>query len=453
MRRCLPILVLVPLVALAATVSASAGAPGTWTRLTDPTGRNTDEAGLVRTPDGVLHVFWRRHGGVGKESVVHTTVGPTGKVGGSATVLGGFGAVDNPDAIVTGDQRLRVFFAGLGSSPGEGGVVSATAPLSGAGWTREGIRVSSTTSSVGPVGAGVTGAGAPAFSYSYSFHLGFHVGLDPGASDEELQPDNQCCDYLPDVATDAAGGRTMLAWFSLAKGREGIWAQQVLPSVGAPVRAPGSVSGGNFVAGDQRTELVARRGGPGVYLAYCSGYPTCKQTMLWRVGSAKPIAAGGSPDVEDPNAAPGPDGRLWVMWHDGQHSRTIFVRRTNKAVTRFGPLLRVRPPGGATAIWKLNGEGSVGPLDLLAAVTTGSSLATWHTQVLPPLALAAARTKGTVAFRVTDAGDPVAGAKVHVGGKTLTTNAAGRASLPLAGAAKATATMGGYSPASIGIGG
>jgi hypothetical protein len=141
------------------------------------------------------------------------------------------------------------------------------------------------------------------------------------------------------------------------------------------------------------------------------------------------------------------------MWHDGQHSRTIFVRRTNKAGTRFGPLVRVGPPGGATAIWKLNGEGSLGPLDLLAAVTTGSSLATWHTQVLPPLALAAARAKGTVVFRVTDAGDPVAGAKVHVGGKTLTTNAAGRASLPIAGAAKATARMGGYSPASLAIGG
>jgi hypothetical protein len=453
MNRYLALLVaLVSVVALVSAVSASAGAPGTWTRLTDPNGRNIDEAGVVRTPDGVLHVFWKRRSGT-KESVMHTTVSPAGKAGAAGTVLAGFGSVDNPDAVVTGDRKLRVFFAGLGNTPAEGGVVSATAPLSGTGWQREGTRVSTTSSSVGPVGAGVTGRGDPVFTYTFSFHLGLHVGLQAGSTDQELQPDDQCCDYQPDVATDASGGRTVLAWFSLAKGREGIWAQQVLPTVGPRLRAPGSVTGGKVVTSDQRTAIAARVGRPGVYVAYCSGYPTCKQAKLWQVGAKNALVAGTSPDVEDVNVAAGPEGRLWVMWHDGQSARGLFVRRTNKAATRFGPLIRVAPPRGTSTIWKLNGEGSTGVLDLLTSVTTGSSLATWHTQVLAPLDLSAKRAKSTVTFRVTDAGDPVGGATIVVAGKRLTTNAAGRATTSLAGSTRATASKRGYAPASTAVGG
>jgi len=244
----------------------------------------------------------------------------------------------------------------------------------------------------------------------------------------------------------------VLAWYSNVDGRSGIWAQTVLPNAGPRLLAPGSVTGGKSIVQDQRTAIAARLGAPGVYLAYCSGYPTCKRALLWRVGTKRALAAGGSPDVEDVNIASGPDGRLWVMWHDGQNSRTLFVRRTNRAATRFGPVVRVKPPGGTSAVWKLSGEGSSGVLDLLASVTTGGSLATWHTQVRPPLAVGAARTKSTVTFRVTDAGDPVAGATVDVAGRKLQTNASGRATATLAGAATATATKRGYADASVRVG-
>lgn len=400
----------------------------------------------------MLHVFWKRQGAGSKEAIAHATVSPAGKPGGGGLVLDGFSAVQNPDAVVTPDQKLRVFFMGLDTEANEGGVVSATAPLSGAGWTQEGAHVSSSTSAVGPVGAAVAASGAPLFTYAITGRLGFHVGIDPAAADQEVQPATGCCDYLPDVATDAASGQSLLAWFSLVKGHKGTWARAVLPSVGPPLLAPGSATGGQAVGRDQRTAIAARIGGPGVYVAYCSGYPTCKRALLWRVGATKALAAGGSPDVEDVNVAPGPEGRLWVMWHDGQSSRTLFVRRTNKAATRFGPTVRVKPPGGTTTIWKLKGEGSLGALDLLASVSTGKALATWHTQVRPPLSLSAKRQKSTVTFRVTDAGDPVPGATVAVGGKKLQTNAAGTAKTALAGAAKATATMGSYAPASVRIG-
>jgi hypothetical protein len=444
------VVALVAVGALVTVAGAPAGSPGTWTRLTDPNGRNIDEVGLTRTPDGVLHVFWVREAG-GKEGIFHTPISPSGQAGSRAPVLDGFEGVDNPDAVVTGDQRLRVFFMGLGGPAETSGVVSASAALTGGAWAADG-RVSSSRSAVGSVGAGVTRAGEPAFAYSITAHLGFHVGLDAESSDQELQPDAKCCDYLPDLATDAAGGATTIAWYSNAQGRRGIWAQQVLPSLGGRVLAPGSLTRARSVGIDQRTPIAARLGAPGVYVAYCSGYPRCTRAMLWRVGAKKALPAGGSPDVEDVNVAAGPEGRLWVMWHDGQSSKTLFVRRTNKAVTRFGPLLRVNPPNGTTSVWKLKGDGSLGALDLLASVSTGKALSTWHTQVRPPLSLSAKRQKSTVTFRVTDAGDPVAGATVTVGGKKLQTNAAGTAKTSLGAAAQATAGKAGYTSASVRVG-
>jgi hypothetical protein len=298
---------------------------------------------------------------------------------------------------------------------------------------RDGTRVSSTWSSVGPVGAAVAGDGTPLFAYGMSFVLGLHVGLDPTTPDANLAPDKRCCDYVPDLATDANSKASYMAWFSNADGRVGVWAQRVAPALGPRQKAPGSAKGDNAVGQDGRTAITARLGAPGVYVAYCSGYPSCKSVLVWRQGGGV-LNAGGSPDVEDVAIAAAPEGRIWVTWHDGQNARRILARRSNKAVTRFGPTLVVVPPATTGAVWKLDGEGSRGRLDLLASVSTSGSLATWHSQVLPPLTLAAAvdQKKNTVTLTVTDVGDPVGNATISVGGKTLKTNGAGHASTTLA---------------------
>jgi hypothetical protein len=98
-------------------------------------------------------------------------------------------------------------------------------------------------------------------------------------------------------------------------------------------------------------------------------------------------------------------------------------------------------------VWRLKGEGSLGLLDVLAHVSTSGSLATWHTQVRPGLLLSV--TPGaTTRFRVTDAGDPVSGASIKVGKRTLRTNAAGLARAKLGkGRFSATASKAGYVPA------
>jgi hypothetical protein len=72
--------------------------------------------------------------------------------------------------------------------------------------------------------------------------------------------------------------------------------------------------------------------------------------------------------------------------------RRVFATRTNKAATRAGAIVSTKPPPGTSTIWRLAGEGSAGPLDVLLHVTAGGSIATWHTQVLPRLLLTAKAT-------------------------------------------------------------
>jgi hypothetical protein len=448
MKRLVTLVTLVSLLAVPSALSAPVGPPGSWTRITDKTDRNIDEVGLARTSDGVLHVLWRRLAASREEGIWHTPVSKGGKVGSASVVLAGLLAADNPDVVVMPDGRLRTFFLGLDGTLAGTGVLAASAPASGVGWTREGVRVSARRGALDSVGAGLAADGAPVFAYNMTSVLAVHFGLDPAVADVDLQPDTRCCDYSPDVATDAKTGETAVAWFSNADTREGIWARRIAPRVGPRQRAPGSVVGGDAVGTDQRTPITHRLGAPGVYVAYGGGYPTSKRVLLWRVGAARPMLVGTSADVEDVHVSPGPEGRLWVAWHDGQNAKRIFAVRTNKAATRVGPIVRVAPPKATSAIWKLNGQGSLGPLDLLASVSTPGSLATWHTQVLPKLTLRAIAGKAAVTFVVADAGDPVAGAAVKVGGKTLVTGADGRATTALAaGPHKATASKPGYSPA------
>jgi hypothetical protein len=169
------------------------------------------------------------------------------------------------------------------------------------------------------------------------------------------------------------------------------------------------------------------------------------------VGTGSPLAVAAGTRIEDVNLANGPDGRLWLMWQDSS-KRQLFTARTNPAATRIGAVVTVAPPPRTTIVWKLNGQGSLGPLDLLAHVSTPGSIASWHTQVLPGLSLRCSSRKQTVTCAVTDAGSPVAGATVKLGGKTLKTGGKGTATTSLAsGRVEATASKAGYTAATTNL--
>src|SRR5262249_46231572 len=193
-----------------------------------------------------------------------------------------------------------------------------------------------------------------------------------------------------------------------------------------------------------RTPVVTRAGTEDVYLAYCGGYPTCTQVLLWKVGSPTPVTVATGRDVEDVNLASDPDGLLWVMWEDAA-DHSLHVVRSNDDATEFGGPVAFTGPTGTDTIWKLQGNALKDSIDVLASATTPNSLATWHTNVLPGLAVDTGSGKSGITFTVTDAGEPVAGAKVKLGRKSVTTDKKGKATAKGRGVAGGTKT--GYSPA------
>ena len=421
---------------LAVGGSASGGTTTTWSRVTDTGARNIDQVALARTTDGVLHVVWTRTVGA-DETIRHAPVAGNGTVGAATTAVSGIRGVSDPDLVLMPDGSLRLFYGVVIPSPG--GIRMSSAGPSGTGWTGGG-KVSNDNTGGDP-GATSNKSGTPIFAWSSGINSYFTVG--PNA-DVLIGPSPSCCFYDLETAVDDASGQAFVAYHSNVTSAAGLFVRQIVPSLGAPQRAPGLGSGRNFLAPDHRMPLVARQGG-GVYFAYCSGYPRCLHVRAWRVGSGAVAIAPGR-DIEDVNLARGPDGRLWVMWQD---SGRIRATRTNKAATKAGAIVSVKSPPGTSSLWDVFGEGSLGPLDLFAHVSAQGGLATWHRQVLPGLTLKCSAKRTGATCRVTDAGAPVAGAKVRAGGKTATTSGSGNASLVLrSGRYAVTATKAGYSPAS-----
>jgi hypothetical protein len=444
---------------LAATASvspaSSLGPPGQWTRVTETNGINIDVVGLARTGDGVLHVAWERHEPNNRGGIWHSAIGPNGNLLGNANpIVTDWLSANFPDLIRTADGGLRVFFGGLRGAfvrDPNNGINTASAPASGATWSLQPGSVSRETASARNPGAGLTSDGTPVVAWDgLRTSAGYHYGLDPNGPEvhyvESLSTETCGCPIAPDIAVDSQSGEVVLAWNSLIRILEGVYAQTITPSGPGPARrAPGSDRWDS-----QRVGITARIGEPGVYLGYLGGSPVVDDVRLWRVGASTPVFTVPAQSARFATAAAAPEGRIWLMW---MRENRIFATRTNEDATRHGPVVSVAPPPGTTSIWRLAGEGSRGPLDVLAHVSTPGSLATWHTQVLPPLDLrvksapaAPVGKKAVVTVLVTDAGDPVPNVLVKFAGQQKRTNARGTAAFSVRqrGTLRATASRPGY---------
>jgi hypothetical protein len=434
-------------VALLLSVSAQAGPPGQWTRLPG-TVINFAEPGLARTADRTLHVVLTRRNG-NREDLIHLTVSPAGRVGAEAVALGAWSAMSHPDLLRMPDGSLRAFFGGIRSTnPGEtnNSMNTATAPAAGRPWTLQPGKAAQATYAyaTGVAGAGLARDGTPISAWSGTPGLGFHYGVEPSTADGSI-PQSGCCLYTPEIAVDAGGGQAWVGFHSNENATPGLFVNAIGPGgpQGGRRLAPGSVVNGDSIYPGNRTSLTGRIGAPGVFLFFGQGYPTFKSLALWKVDTARPQIVINADRNEHANVAAAPEGRLWLMWEvNGQ----IYAARTNRTATRVGAANVIRAPGSRT-IYRLNGEGSAGPLDLF--VNDGQAF--WHQQVLPKLQLTAKRSRRNLVFRVLDAGDPVSGATVKAGGRTLRTAANGSATLASAPSrrVKATASKAGYAPASL----
>ena len=240
-----------------------------------------------------------------------------------------------------------------------------------------------------------------------------------------------------------AAGRLWVSWCAFGSGPGGVYLRRGDVATGAPttapVRLPGSATpfGGKQYStcnlertAARRTPMVARVGG-GVFVAGSAGYPTLSRVLVWRIdasgripGGAFVVGADGAFGHQTPMLAAAPDGRVWVAWLEARPGRAmIAARRSNRAGTEWGEPVRVRAPG-AWLLGALNIAAQAGKLDVLGLMHTVSGVnSIQHTQLLPGLTLARAGTvtrpngSVTLSFRVTDAGDPVAGARVSAAGR------------------------------------
>jgi hypothetical protein len=434
MRRQYWVIVVVALLALSTGAALAAQARTTagsaWSRVSGPTQPGA-QLGLARTTDGVLHVVWNK--GATPTSIYETRVSSTGKTFGTSTVATGFDGNGGLALLTMPDGSLRLFASG-GARPGSSqyGINTFTAPAGGGSWRlQSGVAWGGAVAGAsGVIGATLTKDGQAATAWRGYAAIGVPpTSIPPNAYQGGMTESR--------LAIDEAGGGLVLSGVTNS-GKGGVYVQQVLPSRSSAVLLPLPLA-----SNDWNNGLSGRIGAPGVYVAYADA----SAARLYRYGGATKMLAKGP--FTSATACAGPDGRLWVSW--GTASEGLFVTRSNKAVTGFEPVQKLKlPQNTKDGLTYVQCEGSAGPVDLFADAFVGTAGGFWHTHVLATLSLRAAGTKGKAAFSVRDAGDPLEGVSIKVGSKRVTTGAKGQATLAVRpGSYSATATASGYAPASV----
>ncbi|HEX6582265.1 MAG TPA: hypothetical protein VF056_01595 [Thermoleophilaceae bacterium] len=450
------------LAVLLTVCAASSASAAPWKRVTTPDGASTDQVGLARTADGMLHLVWSHPTGPNTEDLNHTVITPGGGLGATTPVQSGWVSVSNA-ALVLDAGGLRAFWGGLrttDSSDPHQEVSTAVSLDGGARWALQpgSINPGGAQSYASNLAATVRPDGSTLQGFAGTLGTWVHSGLSPATPNYDYQGPLGQYGYDPNLATDASG-RSVMAWYSNASGHLGVLAQDVNPDgspIGAARTMPGT--GGMRIGMLGRTPLAPL--GPSPYVAY----PTPNQIRVWRVGAGNAPAVGrvagsGSPAVA---IAPTRDGRLWVLWTKGFGDPDVLARRTNVGARKFGAIVNGGHPKDAMQAFKLDGSAVGGALDVLGNFNIGTTATavTSHRRILPGLTLSARPSRvrrgepTEVRFTVLDAGDPVQGARVTADGESGRTNREGRVTLSINSrrAVTARATHPGYTRATRRLG-
>lgn len=414
------------------TTTAVRGTPGHWTKISTgapTTGSITFSASLYRTADDVLHVVYPKDLGPSGGQIGHAAVGANGTTVLQNDVLPTPWSIVESTPILVGDATggLRVVFGGQQTtSPGfwsDGKMYTLTAPASGSSWSLPAESVGQSGSAYGSYGTGATtlADGTPVAGYPLNSAFTWHTGT--GVDPDQSFTVPACCLY--DTAMVRSGNEVWVGWYANGgtSSTQGTFVRRIAPTLGPIIKAPGSSVGSTSVP-TERVALAARAGG-GVYMAYCAGYPTCKNVVLWKVGAARTTKIPSSRYASLIGLSAAPSGRLWLTWSN--NIPTIQAVRTNKAATKLGAVRKVGMPTGKDAVYFVGVEGGTGRGDVVINVGDGF----WHSQVVAGLTLKASPStwrhgsSKQVTFTVTDAGEKVRGALVAVGSRRCTTAAAG----------------------------
>jgi hypothetical protein len=372
-----------------ATASASTTHPRAtaraqrWSQVT-PNGMDTNaDIGLAGGAHGVLNVIWSSGENTAGHGAVHDTqIGASGAVGRPATIISGQFTVTDPAAAAV-PGHVDAIWNGITNSTGhtQGSFISAQASAGGR-WSAPAVIPPLTAApDTSSSDSAATGAdNKPWVAYFGSFALSYvHVGHPV----REIATKG-CCLYNPGFGVDGRTGATYLSYLSLISHHSGIYVQELAQTgalVGKPVHLPGSATLMN-----QRVAITADgHGRKGVYVLYGASSPFIRDLDLYRVGSRRPVRlalAPGLTNIAGEAVTPAASGALWAAWFYGDGSTPeLFVRLSNKAVSKWGKVARIGLPSGLTNLWKIyiSPEGS--KLVILALITRHGKTAYWETQV------------------------------------------------------------------------
>ncbi|HEX8975700.1 MAG TPA: hypothetical protein VF781_04225 [Solirubrobacteraceae bacterium] len=436
-----------------AALPAGAGAKVTFKRLSTVNASSAAAVAMARTANGTLHLVFQTFAGRAFSGLATMSISTSGAPGPQIPALSSW-ATTQPGLVASPTGGLTAFFGA--ANPSLFSTVWGMSSMNGgstwgAPFDVRGTGPNEALADAADVTAVMSGA-TPVLALPHAGNLVIQVGLGPTAANYQLTTPANASMTDADLAVDAATHQVVAGWRSL-NGAGGDWLQGAAP-----------ISAAQPVPGQPRNALIpsGRDKGAGVYAAYTSDG---SHVRLLRYGGGS-VAVGAVPGLAAKalGTATGPDGRIWVFWGTDSPSG-IAVTRSNRAVTRFEPLQRVN--SNAFTLYRLSGDGRLGPLDLFADeipnANTVVPAGNYYARVLPLLS-ASVKVKAikngtgkviahTVTVTVTDAGDAVPGATVAIAGKKAKTNASGVATVTVPGGSSGKATLtvthAGYQPLTL----
>jgi hypothetical protein len=371
-----------------------------WTPISQTPLRNTDRPATLLTSAGTELVTWSDPG---SGLWLWSSKGGTRQI---ETVP----FVEQPQIVQQPSGAIQIY-TGSGS-----GVERFQSGDDGATWSGPFAIVSPTTT--GPVvSAAVRPDGTPMFTQDSTFGINVFQGLN---GEQVHSVFAQCCGYAESLAV-TKGDFAQIAFWSNATSFPNLFVYEGLDGNGAQAGPGRSFGVPQTAPRDDSVPLVSSPDGL-TYMGWAAGYPTAtafavnvfnQGNLVW-----SSVVAGGSFAGADPHMALSVDGssRAWAVWSQGD---SVHARRSRSQGHHFGA-----PSALGLA------ESSVYQLSAIA-LPNGSVDAFYndghelvHQTLLPGLTVKATHAAATV----TDDGFGVK-ATLKGGGRTVTTTAAGKASL------------------------
>lgn len=404
--------VAVALAALALVPSAAA-----WTPVGGSVGNTTVPALLVTQIRAIL---------ISYDSPLAGTISISRNGGAARTLVTGDAAANRTQLVQQPNGAIQLYF------PNAQGVARLTSTDDGQTWTGP-IQTQSRT--LGPVnGAAVAPDGTPYFAQDGTAFVNVFRGLN-GELSKNVYP--RCCGYFESLAVDASG-LAEVAFYSNADPD----AATVFEPLGADL-TPGAPTILKPIA-EHEAPLVADRSGD-TFVAWAAGYPTAQRLSVVPFRGGAP--AGDGVTFRGPFSGPDPHmalalengDRLWIVWTQGGKVRAA---RSRSHGLHFGATVTASEPGTVYQIAAAGVPDGVG--SVLVALNTGAALVGQRLQ--PGLGVRVFKKQKLWFAQALDDGIGVAGARFHVGGRTVKANGTGTAKVPRG---RGTASAQGYVSASF----